>query len=374
MVIGVPKEIKDGEHRVALTPAGVRAFRERGHRVLVETEAGAGSRISDAEYRKAGARILAEAEELWASAEMVMKVKEPLPAEYRRLRPGQILFTYLHLASSRELTHALLESGVIGLGYETVQTDDGALPLLVPMSEIAGKMSIQIGANLLEVQNGGRGTLLGGVPGVPPAEVVIVGCGVVGTNAAKVAAGMGAHVTILDINHSRLKYLDDVLGENVITVYANAYTIERAASYADLLVGAVLVAGARAPKVVTRQMVRRMRPGAVIVDVAVDQGGCVETIRSTTFSDPTYLVGHVLHFAVPNIPAAVPRTATHGLTNATLPLALEIADKGLKAAVRTNQAIARGVNIAQGHMVHPAVAAAFRMKPTPLDSIRLPEA
>ena len=374
MVIGVPKEIKDGEHRVALTPAGVRALRERGHRVLVETEAGAGSRISEAEYRRAGARMIAATEELWASSEMVMKVKEPLPAEYPHLRPDQILFTYLHLASSRELTHALLESGVIGLGYETVQTDDGALPLLVPMSEIAGKLSIQIGAHLLEVQNGGRGTLLGGVPGVPPAEVVIVGCGVVGTNAAKVAAGMGAHATILDINHSRLKYLDDVLGENVITVYANAYAIERAASYADLLVGAVLVAGARAPKVVTRQMVRRMRPGAVIVDVAVDQGGCVETIRATSFSDPTYLVGQVLHFAVPNIPAAVPRTARHALTNATLPLALEIADKGLAEAVRTNQAIARGVNIAQGRMVHPAVAAAFRMKPTPLDSIKLPEA
>ena len=374
MVIGVPKEIKDGEHRVALTPAGVRALRERGHRVLVETEAGAGSRISEAEYRRAGARMLAATEELWASSEMVMKVKEPLPAEYPHLRPDQILFTYLHLASSRELTHAQLESGVIGLGYETVQTDDGALPLLVPMSEIAGKLSIQIGAHLLEVQNGGRGTLLGGVPGVPPAEVVIVGCGVVGTNAAKVAAGMGAQVTILDINHSRLKYLDDVLGANVITVYANAYAIERAASYADLLVGAVLVPGARAPKVVTRQMVRRMRPGAVIVDVAVDQGGCVETIRATSFSDPTYLVGQVLHFAVPNIPAAVPRTATHALTNATLPLALEIADKGLAEAVRTNQAIARGVNIAQGRMVHPAVAAAFRMKPTPLDSIKLPEA
>lgn len=373
MVIGVPKEIKDGEHRVALTPAGVRAFREHGHRVLVETEAGAGSRISDAEYRKAGARMLSEREELWAHAEMVMKVKEPLSVEYLCLRPGQILFAYLHLASSRELTHALLESGVTGLGYETVQTDDGSLPLLVPMSEIAGKMSIQIGAHLLEVQNGGRGTLLGGVPGVPPAEVVILGCGVVGTNAAKVAAGMGAHVTVLDINHSRLKYLDDVLAENVITVYANAYTVEQAIRYADLIIGAVLVPGARAPKLVTRRMVRNMRPGAVIVDVAVDQGGCVETIRATSFSDPTYVVGHVLHFAVPNIPAAVPRTATHALTNGTLAWALEVADKGLAEAVRSNPAIARGVNISQGHVLHPAVAAAFRMKPTPLESIRFPE-
>ncbi len=373
MIIGVPREIKDGEHRVALTPAGVRAFRDRGHRVLVETEAGSGSKISDSDYRKAGARIVSKADDLWAAADMVMKVKEPLPAEYHRLREDLILFTYLHLASSRKLTRALLDSGVAALGYETVQTDDGALPLLVPMSEIAGKLSIQMGAHLLEVQQGGRGTLLGGVPGVPPAEVVILGCGVVGGNAAKVAAGMGAHVTVLDINHNRLKYLDDVMGENVVTVYANPYTIERAASYADLFVGAVLVPGARAPKLLTRKMVRRMRPGAVVVDVAVDQGGCIETIHPTSFSEPTYLVGHVLHFAVPNIPAAVPRTATHALTNATLPWALEIADKGLREAVSGNPALARGLNVAGGHVVHPGVAATFHMKPSSLDQLQLPE-
>jgi alanine dehydrogenase len=374
MVVGVPREIKDGEHRVALTPAGVRAFVEHGHRVLVETRAGEGSRISDTEYRRAGARILPKAAEVWAKADLILKVKEPLPPERTRLRAGHILFTYLHLASSRELVHALLDSGVVALGYETVQTGDGSLPLLVPMSEIAGKMSVQIGAHFLEVQSGGRGTLLGGVPGVPPAEVVILGGGVVGTNAAKVAAGMGAHVTVLDINHDRLKYLDDVLGGNVITVYANALAIERAARYADLFIAAVLVAGARAPKLVTRQMVRQMRPGAVIVDVSVDQGGCVETIRPTSHSAPVYRVGHVLHYAVPNIPGGVPRTATHALTNATLPWALEIADKGLAEAVATNPALARGVNIARGHLVHPAVAAAFRMRATPLSQVRLAEA
>jgi len=278
------------------------------------------------------------------------------------LRAGQVLFTYLHLASSRELLQALLSSGVSALGYETVQMDSGALPLLVPMSEIAGKMSVQIGASLLEAQKGGRGVLLGGVPGVPPAEVVILGCGVAGANAAKVAVGTGAHVTILDINHDRLKYLDDVLRGNVITVYANAYSIERAASYADLLIGAVLVAGARAPKLVTRAMVRKMKPGAVIVDISVDQGGCVETTRPTSYSAPFYVLNDVVHFAIPNIPAAVPRTATHALTNATLPWALEIANQGLEQALRTNPALARGVNVMRGQVTHAAVAQAFHMR------------
>ncbi len=374
MVIGVPKEIKDGEQRVAITPAGARACRERGHRVLVEAHAGAGSRISDTEYRRAGARVVREAEEVYRRADMILKVKEPLPPECDLLRPGQILFTYLHLASSRQLVHALLGRDVIALGYETVQAHDGALPLLVPMSEIAGKMSIQIGARLLEAQSGGRGTLLGGVPGVPPADVVIVGCGVVGTNAAKVAAGMGAHVTILDINHDRLKYLDDVLGGNIITVYANAYSIERAASYADLLIGAVLVAGARAPTLVTRETVHKMKDGAAIVDVAIDQGGCVETIHPTSYSEPSYEVSGVLHYGVPNIPAAVPRTATHALANATLPWALEIADKGITEALTTNPALALGLNVARGHVVHPAVAGAFHMQATSLDDLHLGEA
>src|SRR5574340_1044868 len=361
MVIGVPRETKDGEERVAITPAGVRAFRDHGHRVLVESQAGEGSRISDTEYRQAGARVVAEAAAVYARAELVLKVKEPLPPELPRLRPGQLLFTYLHLASSRELVQALVEARVIALGYETVQTDSSALPLLVPMSEIAGKMSVQIGARLLEAQQGGRGTLLGGVPGVPPAEVVILGCGVAGANAAKVAVGMGAHVTILDIDHDRLKYLDEVLRGNVITVYASAYTIERAACYADLLIGAVLVAGARAPKLVTRAMVRKMKPGSVIVDISVDQGGCVETIRPTSHSAPTFTVNEVVHYGVPNIPAAVPRTSTLALTNATLPWALEIASKGLTEALEGNPALARGLNMAHGQVVHPAVAAAFHL-------------
>jgi alanine dehydrogenase len=373
MVVGVPKEIKDGEQRVAVSPAGVRTLREHGHRVLVQTGAGEGSKISDGEFRKAGARVIAEAPEMFSRADLILKVKEPLPMEYRLLRRGQAVFTYLHLASSRELLDALLASEVIAFGYETVQTEDGTLPLLVPMSEIAGKMSIQIGARLLEAQSGGRGTLLGGVPGVPPAEVTILGCGVVGTNAAKVAAGMGAHVTILDIDHNRLKYLDDVLRGNVITAYANACSIERACRYADLLIGAVLVPGARAPKLVSRSMVRRMKAGSVIVDVAVDQGGCVATIHPTSYSEPTYQAHGVLHYGVPNMPAGVPRTATHALTNATLPWVLEVADKGPAGAVRTNRALARGLNVGLGHLVHPAVAQAFRMRATPLDDLPLPE-
>ncbi len=373
MLVGIPREIKDGEARVATSPAGVRALREHKHRVLVETRAGEGSRISDRDFRVAGARIVRDPEELYSRAQMILKVKEPLPVEYDLLRPGQILFTYLHLASSRALTEALLDRGVTAVGYETVQNDQGALPLLVPMSEIAGKMSVQIGARLLEAEFGGRGTLLGGVPGVPPAEVVILGCGVVGTNAAKVALGMGAHVTILDIDHDRLKYLDDVLGGNVITVYANAYSIERAASYADLLIGAVLVAGAPAPKLVTRKMVRQMKGGAAIVDVAVDQGGCVATIRPTSHSEPTYVLHGIIHYGVPNIPAAVPRSATHALTNATLPWALEIADKGISDAVADNRALARGVNVARARVVHPAVARAFGMKATALSEIDLEE-
>jgi len=371
MIIGVPKEIKDGENRVALTPAGVRAFCAHGHTVLVEAGAGGGSRLPDREFRRAGARVIESAERVFARAGMILKVKEPQPSELKLLQRNQILFTYLHLASSRALLKGLMSSGAIALGYETVQTDDRALPLLVPMSEIAGKMSVQVGARLLEAQNGGRGTLLGGVPGVPPAEVVILGCGVVGTSAAKVAAGMGAHVTILDIDHNRLKYLDDVLGGNVITVYASPYSIERACAYADLFIGAVLVVGARAPKLVPREVVRKMKAGSVIVDVAVDQGGCVETIHATSYSDPTYVVSGVLHYAVPNIPSAVPRTATHGLTNVTLPWALEIADKGVAEALRSNPALARGLNVAEGKVFCPAVAEAFRMRSADLTELSL---
>jgi alanine dehydrogenase len=371
MIVGVPKEIKDGEERVAAAPAGVRALCEHGHTVLVQAGAGEGSRTSDAEFRRAGARIVRAASQVYARADLILKVKEPLPEEYALLRPGQILFAYLHLASSRELLHALLEREVFALGYETVQTDDGQLPLLVPMSEIAGRMSVQIGARFLEAHSGGRGTLLGGVPGVPPAEVVILGCGVVGTNAAKIAQGMGAHVTILDTNHDRLKYLDDVLGGSAFTVYSNAYSIERAAAYADLLIGAVLRPGARAPKLVTRDMVRHMKPGSVIVDVAIDQGGCVATSRVTSHSRPTHLVSEVVHYGVPNIPAAVPRTASHALTNATLPWALELADKGLSSALRTNPALARGLNVAAGRVIHAAVAKDFSLKPATLAEVGL---
>ena len=362
MLIGVPREIKDGEKRVAITPAGVLALRQHRHEVLVESGAGEGAGYTDAEYRGAGAEILATAQEVYRRAQLVLKVKEPLPVEYPLLRPDMILFTYLHLASSESLTRALLGSGVTAIGYETVQTDSGTLPLLIPMSEVAGKMSVQIGARYLETDFGGRGTLVGGVPGVPPAEVVIIGCGVVGINAAKVAMGLGAHVTILDVDHERLRYLDDIMHGNVITVYSNPFSVARAAGYADLLVGAVLVAGARAPKLVTEDMVRGMKRGAVIVDIAVDQGGCVATTRPTSHSNPVYVEHGVIHYAVPNIPAAVPRTATHALTNATLAYALDLADYGLDEALQRNPALRRGLNLRAGKVTHPAVAAAFGME------------
>ena len=359
MVIGVPKEIKDGEERVAITPAGVASFREQGHTVLVEGHAGAGSRIPDSEYRQAGARIVRDAAGVFGSAELILKVKEPLSPEYRLLHQGHILFTYLHLASSQDLTRALLRSGLTAIAYETVETDDGRLPLLVPMSEIAGKMSVQIGARLLETHSGGRGTLLGGVPGVPPADVVILGGGVSGARAARVAAGMGARVTVLDVNHERLRYLSDVLPGNVQTLYSSAHGVDRAARYADLVIGAVLVPGAKAPKLVRRETVRKMKAGAVIVDIAIDQGGCVETIRPTCHSRPSYLLHDVVHYAVPNIPAAVARTSTNALTNATLPWALEIANKGVREALASNRALTRGLNVAQGRITHPAVAHSF---------------
>jgi len=359
MIVGVPREIKDGENRVGMTPAGALTLTRRGHRVLVETGAGLASGMADEHYAAAGAEVAPDADTVWAQADLVVKVKEPLPGEFPRMREGQTLFTYLHLASAREVTEALLASRVTAIGYETVQTDSGGLPLLVPMSEIAGKMSVQVGAHYLEAGNGGRGVLLGGVPGVPPAEVVVLGGGVVGVNAVKVAMGMGAHVTVLDINHDRLRHLDDLMQGRLTTVYSNPLTVERAVGYADLVIGAVLVTGARAPRLVTAAMVKEMRPGAVIVDVSVDQGGCVETIRPTSHSQPTYTVDGVIHYAVPNIPAAVPRTATHALTNATLPYVVQLAEMGPEHAARQNREIARGINVAQGMVVHPAVAQAF---------------
>jgi len=363
VIIGVPREIKDGENRVAMTPAGVHALLAQGdHQVLVQQTAGVGSGHDDGEYEEMGARMVASPAEVYGQAEIVVKVKEPLPSEYDLLRPGQIIFTYLHLAASEELTQALMDRGVVAIAYETIQTESGALPLLVPMSEIAGKMAVQVGSQYLESYHGGRGILLGGVPGVPPGEVVILGCGVVGINATKVALGLGSQVTVLDKNLDRLRYLDDTMHGNIITVISNPYDIQRSVSYADLVVGAVLVAGAKPPVLVTEDMVKGMKRGAVIVDVAVDQGGCVETIRPTTHSEPTYSLHQVVHYGVTNMPAAVPRTSTRALTNATMPYLSSIVAQGLKAAVEADPALALGVNVIDGKVVHPQVAETFNLE------------
>ncbi|WP_337844864.1 alanine dehydrogenase [Thermus sp.] len=362
MVIGVPKEIKTLENRVALTPGGVESLVRRGHTVLVERGAGGGSGLSDAEYERAGAHLV-NRDEAWG-AELVVKVKEPLPEEYRFLRRGLILFTYLHLAADEALTRAMLESGVTGIAYETVQLPDGSLPLLIPMSEVAGRMAPQVGAEFLEKPKGGRGVLLGGVPGVAPASVVILGGGTVGTNAAKIALGMGAQVTILDVNHKRLQYLDDIFGGRVVTLTATEANIKKSVQHADLLIGAVLVPGAKAPKLVTREMLPLMKEGAVIVDVAVDQGGCVETIRPTTHAEPTYVVDGVVHYGVANMPGAVPRTSTFALTNQTLPYLLKLAEKGLDA-LREDPALLKGLNTHEGRLTHPGVAEAFGLSYTP---------
>ncbi len=356
MVIGVPKEIKTLENRVAMTPGGVESLVKRGHTVLVERGAGVGSGLSDAEYERAGAELVSR-EEAWG-AEMVVKVKEPLPEEYPFLRPGLILFTYLHLAADRLLTEAMLQSGVTGIAYETVQLPDGSLPLLVPMSEVAGRMAPQVGAAALEKPHGGRGVLLGGVPGVAPASVVIIGGGIVGTNAAKIALGMGAQVTILDVSKARMQYLDDVFGGRVITLSSTEANVAASIRHADLLIGAVLIPGAKAPKLITREMLSTMKEGSVIVDVAVDQGGCVETIHPTTHADPTYVVDGVVHYGVANMPGAVPRTSTFALTNQTLPYLLKLAEKGLDA-LREDPALMLGLNTHQGQLTCHGVAEAF---------------
>lgn len=366
MIIGVLKEIKDNEYRVSMTPGGVHLLVDSGHRVLVETGAGEGSFFSDDDFREAGA-VITSAEEAWQEADMVVKVKEPLPSEYRYLRPGLILFTYLHLAANEELTRAMAESGVTGIAYETVELPNGSLPLLTPMSEVAGRMAIQVGAHYLERSQGGRGKLLGGIPGVRPATVVIIGGGVVGTHAAKMALGMGASVTLLDISLDRLRILSDILQGNFITWAANRLNITRAVRNADLLIGAVLVKGAKAPMLVTRDMVSQMKQGSVIVDVAVDQGGCVETTHPTTHSDPTFFVDGVLHYCVANMPGAVPRTSTYGLSNATLSYICELADKGFMPAISTDRALVLGVNTHQGKITYQAVAEAFDMPYTPLE-------
>ena len=357
MRIGLPKEIKDNESRVGMTPGAVKALTKRGHKVLVEKSAGVESSISDEEYQAAGADIVPYAEDAW-SADMVVKVKEPIATEYNYLRQDLILFTYLHLASDKPLTEALLASGTTGIAYETVQTANGQLPLLTPMSEVAGRMATQVGATYLQKSHGGRGVLMGGVPGVAPANVVILGAGIVGTNAARVAVGLGAHVTVLDISHDRLKYLDDIYRGHLQTRISDEYNIEDVICEADLVIGAVLIPGGRAPWLITRNMLPTMRKGSVIVDVAVDQGGCVETTRATTHSNPTFEIDGVVHYCVANMPGAVPRTSTFALNNQTAVYTLHLANEGLDA-VRKDTALQLGLNTYQGAITHPAVAEAF---------------
>jgi alanine dehydrogenase len=370
MNIGVPKEIKNNEYRVALTPAGVNMLHKAGHSIYIEQDAGLGSGFSDEEYSSAGATVLSEAAEVWAKAEMVMKVKEPLPAEYAYFQRKQIIFTYLHLAAAGQLTEQLLKMEVTGIAYETIQLTNGSLPLLTPMSEVAGRMSVQVGAQFLEKYYGGRGILLGGVPGVPPADVIILGGGIVGTHAAKMALGLGANVVVIERSAERMRYLDDVFGGRLKTLMSNPVNIANAVQKADLLIGAVLIPGARAPKLVTSEMVQQMKPGSVIVDVAVDQGGTIETIdRVTTHSEPTYIKYGVVHYAVANMPGAVPRTSTFALTNATIAYALELADKGLEKALNDNSALALGVNTYQGKVTYSAVAEAVGKPYTPLGSL-----
>jgi alanine dehydrogenase len=360
MNIGVPKEIKSGEYRVALTPAGAYALKAAGHNVLVERGAGEGSGFDDDAYAREGAVIQGSAAEVWDGADMIMKVKEPIEGEYQHFREGQLLFTYLHLAAAPELTDMMLEKGVTGIAYETIQLSNGSLPLLTPMSEVAGRMAVQLGAHFLEAFYGGRGILLGGVPGVPPAEVIILGGGIVGLNAARMAHGLGASVVVLERSSERMRYIDDILGGTIRTLMSNAYNIANAVRKADLLIGAVLIPGAKAPRLVTEEMVKSMKKGAVIVDVAVDQGGTIETIdRTTTHSDPVYEKHGVLHYAVANMPGAVPRTSTLALTNVTLPFAMELADKGFTKAILANEPLRRGVNTYAGMITHKAVAEAL---------------
>jgi alanine dehydrogenase len=367
MIVGVPREIKNNEYRVSLVPGGVKALVERGHKVVVERSAGEGSGISDEEYLEAGAVIRESPNDIFKEAEMIVKVKEPLPQEYDLLREGQILYTFLHLAPALELTKALLRQKVIGIAYETVQLEDGSLPLLTPMSEIAGRMSIQVGCHYLQKENGGSGVLLGGVPGTRPGNVTIIGGGTVGTNAAKIALGMGADVTILDVSLDRLRYLSDILQVRVITLASNSSNIESTVVNADLLIGAVLVPGARAPCLVTRDMVAKMRKGSVIVDVAIDQGGCVETSVPTTFDTPTVTVDGVIHCCLTNMPSAVARTSTFALTNATFPYALKLADLGYKEALLSDSALRKGLNVFMGKLTNKAVADSLGLEYTPYD-------
>jgi alanine dehydrogenase len=366
MIIGTPKEIKDNEYRVGITPGGVCQLVQAGHQVLIETGAGEGSGFSDEEYETSGAKIVSTDAEAWR-AQIVVKVKEPQPIEYEFLQPDLTLFTFLHLAADERLTREMIARGVTGIAYETVELTNGHLPLLTPMSEVAGRMAIQIGAHYLEKENGGRGKLLGGVPGVRPADVAIIGAGVVGTNAAQVALGMGAHVMVIDINLDRLRYLNDVRSGRLITLSSNPLNIAETVRRADLLIGGVLIKGAKAPKLVTREMISTMNSGSVVVDVSVDQGGCIETTKPTTHSNPIYLVDGIIHYCVSNIPGAVPRTSTYALSNATLPYVLKLANMEPEAAIKADPSLAKGVNIYKGKITYQAVAEAFGLESEKLE-------
>jgi len=368
MKIGVPKEIKTNENRIALVPAGAEALVAAGHSVMIEKGAGEGSGFSDAMYTAVGATIGADADTVWRDAEMIMKVKEPIAPEWPRMKKGQVIFTYFHFAADEKLTRAHIDSGATCIAYETVELPNRELPLLTPMSEVAGRMAVQEGAKYLEKLYGGRGVLLGGVPGVAPAKVVILGGGVVGVNAAKMAAGLGAKVTVLDISLERLRYLSDVMAANVTLIYSNRHNILEQISTADLVVGGVLIPGAKAPKLIRRDDLKSMQPGAVIVDVAIDQGGCVETIHATTHENPTYVVDGVIHYGVANMPGGVPRTSTLALTNATFPYALQLANKGWKRALRESPALLKGLNIVDGQVTYPGVAEAFSLPLNDADS------
>lgn len=366
MIIGIPKEIKNNENRVALTPAGAQELTRRGHKVYVQATAGVNSGFTDDAYRAVGAEILPTIEEVYATAEMIVKVKEPIAPEYKLVRAGQLLFTYFHFASSEPLTRAMIDSGAVCCAYETVERADRSLPLLTPMSEVAGRMATQEGCYFLEKPRGGKGVLLGGVPGVKPARVFVIGAGVVGTAAARMAAGLGADVTICDISLPRLTYLTDVMPRNVKTLMSSEYNIREELRHADLVIGSVLIPGAKAPKIVTRDMLQLMEPGTVLVDVAIDQGGCFETSRPTTHEDPVYYVDGILHYCVANIPGAVPRTSTLALTNATLPYAIQLADKGWQRACRENPELALGLNVVEGKVVYKPVAEAWGLNYEPL--------
>ncbi len=373
MIIGVPKEIKNNENRVALTPAGVQELVKFNHKLYVQASAGVGSGFADDAYRAAGAEILPTIEEVYGVADMIIKVKEPIAQEYSLIRENQLLFTYFHFASSRELTEAMIQRKAVCLAYETVEKADRSLPLLVPMSEVAGRMAIQEGAKYLEKPLKGRGILLGGVPGVPPAKVLVLGGGVVGTQAAKMAAGLGAQVTILDVSLPRLRYLSDIMPANVITQMSNDYTIRELVKDHDLIIGAVLIPGAKAPNLITRDMLKTMRPGTVLVDVAVDQGGCIETCRPTTHEDPTFIIDEVVHYCVANMPGAVPYTSTLALTNATLPYAMQLANKGWQKACLDSAELRLGLNVVQGKVVYQGVSEAFGLPYTPLEQVMKPQ-